>query len=249
MNHNAPIVVGISGLAGAGKTSTAESIVAGSVMTQVAGAWWDHTYFAAPLYALATIRRKTLGELSIERQLYQAMSLYMEMYVNPIYGAPTFDDLIRLVKETVDMPIPLDEDIKPRAFLQQVGLKARELNSKCFVNYTRSNIRKRFNSRSDQDKPYIMLVSDLRYPDEAEMITNHENSIIIKLNASQKVREDRIHKRDGKPMTEEQLNHESESFFDAIPENYTIETDNITLAEQSEIFRDIIIKHFNLGEQ
>jgi len=249
MNHDTPIVVGISGLAGSGKTSTAESIVAGNVMTQIAGAWWDHTYFAAPLYALASIRRKTLGELSIERQLYQTMALYMEMYINPIYGAPAFDDLISLVKDTVGMPIPLNEDIKPRAFLQQVGFKARELNSKCFVNYTRSSIVKRFNSCSDQDKPYIMLVSDLRYPDEAEMILNHENSIVIKLNASQEVREDRIYKRDGKPMTEEQLNHESESFFDDIPENYTIDTNNITLAEQSKIFSDIIIKHFDLGDQ
>jgi len=245
MNHDTPIVVGISGLAGAGKTSTAEGIVPGKIVHMPPEAVWDHMFFAMPLYSLASIRRNTLGENSIDRQLYQTMEKFLDIFVSPIYGGPSFDRLVNIVKETVAMPLPLNKDLKPREFLQDVGYLARQEDPDCFAKFMDRKIKRR-RKEFDREKPYIVLVSDLRYPNEAEMIRKYDNSLIIKLDASPENRADRLTKRDGKTMTLEELSHESESFYNEIVEDVIINTNDTTLDEQIEIARDIIVGKFNI---
>jgi len=55
-----PIIIGLAGKAGSGKTSVAESIVPkGSFDTNKYGMKWDHLFYALPLYEMASIKKNT----------------------------------------------------------------------------------------------------------------------------------------------------------------------------------------------
>jgi len=59
---NQPIIIGLAGKAGSGKTSVAESIIPkGSLDATKFGYRWDHLFFALPLYEMYSIKKNIMG--------------------------------------------------------------------------------------------------------------------------------------------------------------------------------------------
>jgi uridine kinase len=53
-----PIILGLAGRAGSGKTSAAEALCPkGSMQTTSSGIVWEHIFHALPLYELASIKK------------------------------------------------------------------------------------------------------------------------------------------------------------------------------------------------
>ena len=133
------------------------------------------------------------------------------------------------------------EGIKPRTFLQKTGDLCREHRQSCFSDWAIMKSAKMYrsyrNSLKENDivNPYAVIISDVRFENEAEGILKQPNGVLIVFDAEDETLNDRILKRDGKPLSEEQLNHHSEKQIDLIKQRAThvMKTDNMTLEEQA----------------
>lgn len=249
MNSDYPIVVGLGGLAGVGKTVTAENLVPGKMIRfdHEHGLIWDHLFFAIPLYSLASIRQTVLGELQEQRQLYQVMEKYLDLFNSPIYGGPEFAELVELAYETVEFQMPTNEDEKPREFFQFIGTdRCRMLTPDVFVSWIERTINQRFSQYVDHDYDYIALISDVRFPNEGKMIMNQPNGLVIKLDAQPEIRAKRISKRDGKEMNPEHMAHKSETAVLDMPFDIKMNTDHLSIEEQVSEVSEIIYNHFKI---
>jgi dephospho-CoA kinase len=241
-----PIIIGLAGKAGSGKTSVAESIVPkGSFDTSKYGMKWDHLFYALPLYEMASIKKNTLGHNSELRKLYALHDVLYEIYGrSTLANIPHYYSFVEKVKEIYELNIE-PEGIKPRTFLQKAGDICREHDPNCFANWAiiksnllyRQYIKDLIKSDSEDNiVPMCILISDVRYVNEAKSILKQPNGIVITFDAQQDVLNERIMKRDGKLMNAEQLSHSSEQQIDEIKEisSAIINTDNMTLEEQVE---------------
>lgn len=221
-NPTQPIIVGLCGQAGTGKTSVAKGFVPLASATEIMfddelddeqqiRIVLDHLFFAMPLYELASIRTKTEGSKSKERMKYAIHDVLADLYGrSPLYGAPRYKDLVELVKWTVKTPIDPD-DYKPRSFLQTVGMRCRELNEDCFVQWVDRKIKAASAPFINDGVAHLTFLSDLRMENEAEWVAAQPNGVLVQYTCDDEVRFDRIERRDGEPMTEDQKNHISEN--------------------------------------
>ena len=88
---------------------------------------------------------------------------------------------------------------------------------------------------TEQETPLCIIVSDVRFENEAAMIAKQPNGIIVCYEASDDVRLERMMKRDGQLMTNEQMMHKSELQMDLV-KNYAsaiIDTDGLSIEDQS----------------
>lgn len=220
MNYNPdhPIIVAFAGEAGVGKTSTANAIVPNarwySVDNPDTAIVWDHTYFSAPLYELVSIKSTIQGINTADRLLYAIHDVVYPM----LRGYCSYDDLIELVYDIWHMQIVRDENDKPRDFFQQCGDKFRGLYLNCFADQAIRTIKsghievKRDFNNADFEAPlYIGIISDLRMRNEYEAIRRQPNSIVIKLDAPDDVRRQRMIERGSRPLNETQKEHISEA--------------------------------------
>jgi dephospho-CoA kinase len=241
-NPNKPIIVGLAGKAATGKTSVAEKIVPkAKVDLGNNGIVWDHIFFALPLYELAAIKKGVIGSRQTVRQLYGIHDTLYDLFGNsPIGDVPPYEDMVSMVQAIQSMPIE-PEGLKPRTFLQKAGDECRSHDPECFckwairkanslhLSYVRSLL-------EDTDpSPFAVVVSDVRYLNEAQTILDQENGMIVCYTASDKVRNERMFSRDGRYMTEEQMNHSSELQIDDIAKvcNVVINTDDLTVEDQT----------------
>jgi dephospho-CoA kinase len=83
--------------------------------------------------------------------------------------------------------------------------------------------------------PMAIIISDVRFENEAKKILDQPNGLIICYEASDEIRNERMMRRDGHAMTPEQMNHRSEQEIDLIKEKASaiINTDNLNIAEQA----------------
>ena len=131
--------------------------------------------------------------------------------------------------------------MKPRSFLQKAGDLCRAYDEDCFAKWGVLKANKLFRSHmktpeyEDQDMPMAIIISDVRFVNEAKKILSQPNGLVICYEASDEVRNQRMMKRDGYIMTPEQMNHRSEQEIDLIKENASaiINTDNLNIAEQA----------------
>lgn len=239
-----PIIVGLAGKAGSGKTSVAEAIVPkGAFDAKTYGMKWDHLFYALPLYEMASIKNNTLGHNAESRKLYAIHDVLYEIYGrSTLANIPHYYSFVEKVKEIYELNIET-EGIKPRTFLQKAGDICREHDPNCFANWAiiksnllyRQYIKDLINSDSEDNiAPMCILISDVRYVNEAKSILKQPNGIVITFDAHQDVLNERIMKRDGKLMNDEQLSHSSEQQMDEIKQisSAIINTDNMTLEEQ-----------------
>lgn len=233
-----PIIVGLAGKAATGKTAVAESIVPkASFGNERDGIIWDHIFFAMPLYELYSIRTKIQGANVESRQLYSIHEVLYDIYGSSALGnIPKYADFIELVyaiyEESVDFA-----GSKPRSFLQKVGDYCRQYDENCFASWGIRKARKIYRENlisSEEDLPHCILVSDVRFKNEVDHILAQPNSFLIRFEASDEVRRERIFNRDNVYMTDEQMNHRSEKDLDNISQDlfHIIDSSNMTIEDQ-----------------
>jgi len=83
--------------------------------------------------------------------------------------------------------------------------------------------------------PFAVIISDVRLENEADSILKQPNGMIVVFDAEEKTLNERIIKRDGRPLSHEQMNHHSEKQIDIIKGKAThiLKTDDMSLEEQS----------------
>lgn len=239
-----PIILGLAGKAGSGKTSVAEAICPkGSVQTNTNGIVWEHIFHALPLYELASIKKNIKGYNSDSRKLFSIHEVMYEIYGKSALGMiPHYESFVSKVQEIHNLPIE-PEGVKPRTFLQKAGDICRDGYAECFCLWVifksgelyRKNIRDFLKENIDEDTPVCVIVSDVRFLNEAKSILKQPNGFLITYEASDDTLRDRIFKRDGIYMTDEQLNHHSEKEIDLVKEvsTFTINTDNLSIEDQA----------------
>lgn len=260
LNPEEPIIIGLYGAAGAGKTSVANQFVPGGVVNVVNEKILDkeyplyvldHYWFAMPLYEMASIRRDIEGEHRRDRQLYEIHRVLVDLFgKSPLYGAPPYEELCTVVHEIQRMHIPREG--KPRTFLQEVGDICRFYDPDCFTKWMMRHIRSQagyhMKSSDDWEGPmFIAFASDLRFDNEAKAIHDSPNGLVIEFVADQEVLDQRIEKRDGYVMTEEQKNHKSEA-RQVKPEHIdvTFDTTTMSLEEQFLATKEFITETLDL---
>lgn len=245
LSKSQPIILGLAGKAGSGKTSVAEQIVPkGSIESIKDGIKWDHIFYALPLYELASIKKNTMGINSKSRKMYAIHEVLYDLYGgSPIGFVPDYLDLVSLVKEIESLPIE-SEGTKPRTFLQKAGDLCRMNRPTVFAEWAIMKSIKSYRSyqKSMDDIPedymntFCMIISDVRYVNEAESILKHPNGFVICFDANQETLNERLMKRDGRLMSEEHSSHPSENQIDLIKSISTsvIMTDEMTLEQQTQ---------------
>lgn len=239
---NSPIILGLAGKAGSGKTSVAEQIVPkGSFSTSSYGIVWDHIFYALPLYELSSIRRTISGVNEDSRQLYAIHSVMYEIYgASSIGSIPHYEDFIGRVNKIKNLPIE-PEGVKPRSFLQNAGDICRDGFEDCFAKWGISKSNKIYNNyvrsidEDDIENPFAVIISDVRFENEARAILEQPNGMVICFDADQSVLNQRILDRDGRLMTEEHMSHKSEQQISIVKELATavIDTTNMNIEEQT----------------
>jgi len=237
-----PIILGLAGKAGSGKTSVAEQIVPkGSLQLVKEKIKWDHIFYALPLYELASIKTNIKGINSSSRKMYAIHEVLYELYGgSPIGFVPDYKDLVSMVTEIESMPIEND-GIKPRTFLQKAGDICRSYRPSVFEEWAIIKSVKSFRAyqktvtEEDVISPFCMIVSDVRYPGEAESILRQPNGIVLCFDAKKETLDSRLLKRDGRLMSEEHSSHSSENQIEEIKNIATsvISTDEMSLEEQT----------------
>lgn len=248
-NPEKPIIVGLAGKALTGKTSAAEALVPKArIVNSENGMIWDHIYFALPLYELASVRKMVSGSRAMTRQMYGIHDTLYDLFGgSPISNVPAYEKMIQLVRDIYDLPIE-PEGIKPRSFLQKAGDLCRAEYTDCFADWA---IRKAKSIHFDYTRslqedvdpfPVTVIISDVRMINEAEAIKNQENGILVCYTASEEVRRERMMKRDGQLMTDEQLNHISELQMDEVcaMADLVMDTDDKTIETQAALTSEFV---------
>jgi dephospho-CoA kinase len=240
MNSN-PIIIGLAGRAGSGKTSVAEAIVPkGSFSTVKYGGMWDHIFFALPLYEMATARINIQGQNEVSRRKYAIHDTLFDLYGrSPIGSIPNYDDLVDRVNKIYDLPITND-GVKPRSFLQVAGDICRDGYDDCFCKWAIYKSNKLYKDylysleEDEEKKSFYVIISDVRYPNEADAILSARNGKLVFFDAEDETLNARLMKRDGRISSPEQLAHSSEQ-SSAIVKNMAsivISTDNMSIEDQ-----------------
>jgi dephospho-CoA kinase len=240
MNSN-PIIIGLSGRAGSGKTSVAEAIVPkGSFSTTKYGGMWDHIFFALPLYEMATSRTNIQGQNEVSRKKYAIHDTLFDLYGrSPIGSIPDYDDLVDRVNKIYNLPISND-GVKPRSFLQAAGDICRDGYADCFCKwavYKSNKLHKEYINSLEEDeeeKPFYVIISDVRYPNEADAILSAPNGKLVFFDAEDATLNERLIKRDGRISSPEQAAHSSEQSSAIVKKmaSIVISTDNMSIEDQ-----------------
>lgn len=98
---------------------------------------------------------------------------------------------------------------KPRALLQQLGLKMREINEECWTNYVIRQV-----ARLPKNYDFSVVITDCRYKNELEIARKH-GFIPVLVSCPDEIRIQRLYERDGQ-VDLETLNHVSETELDGI---------------------------------
>lgn len=243
-HKNYPIILGLAGKAGSGKTSVAEALCPkGSFATESGGILWEHIFHALPLYELASIKKNIKGNNEKNRKLYAIHNVLYEIYGKTTLGdIPSYDEFVKKVNDIYSLPIE-PEGQKPRTFLQTAGDICRDGYDGCFSLWVMIKSAELYRARisslpkelEDEHPAVCVIVSDVRFVNEAKNIIKQPNGMLITFDASADVLRERIYKRDGIYMTDEQLNHKSESEIDEIKSisNFVLNTDMLSLEDQA----------------
>lgn len=237
-----PIIIGLAGKAGSGKTSVAESIVPkGSFATTKHGALWDHIFYALPLYEMLSSKVNIRGLNEESRKKYAIHQTLYELYGNNALGTiPEYNDFVTKVNQIYNLPLDPTAS-KQRSFLQKAGDICRKEYPECFCHWAIKKSVSLYKSyirslEEDEDEiPFIVLISDVRLENEAKSILKLPNGFVVYFDASQEVLNERLMKRDGAISTSEQSSHKTENELDIVKNiaSFIVDTDNLSIEEQA----------------
>jgi hypothetical protein len=238
-----PIVLGLAGEGGTGKTATADAlapVARFNVAPEKDNIWWEPLAAAAPLYEIASILQMTEGEKEFDRKAYGVHRVLVDLFGMPAYGAPSYEELVELVYDFCCMDRPPEG--KPRSFLQAAGGRVRELMPDCFPSWLGRRIQSMyafFRQEQGEVDPMPMfgvVLSDLRMENEIRFVRDTTNGVMIKLTCDFGVRQERLTKRDnGQGMTAEQRQHNTETWVASAPApefDAVIDTTSLSLSQQ-----------------
>lgn len=268
MSIDTPVVLGFAGGYATGKTSTANALAPKGRIIQPGqrhemNIFWDHFYFAMPLYRMASAARDMEGPLSLDRLRYEVHKTIIEAFNDsPLYGAPGYEELIKMVEEIVSIPVP--EDTKPREFLQRVGTDiCRAYDYDIWVKWMRREIMQKFYAFSHENKQldpccdhncrnpsmdvvpprYGVVLSDCRFVNEIELVKSFDDHVLIKFTADEQKVVELDEKRGNRTMTPEQSQHQSELALTSVPDSdydAVIDISNLDLKEQVEATKQVV---------
>jgi dephospho-CoA kinase len=152
---------------------------------------------------------------------------------------PAYDKFVEMVREIEALPIE-PEGIKPRTFLQKAGDICRQDYPECFAHWAiiKSNrLYNQFCNENDDidNSKMAIIISDVRYPNEAAAIQKQPNGIVICFDASEETLNNRLLKRDGQLPTKVQSEHASENGIEQVKKmaDIVINTDDMSLEDQT----------------
>jgi len=169
-----------------------------------------------------------------------------------IGNIPDYRHFTDLVEQIYALPIE-QEPLKPRSFLQKAGDLCRLYDPECFakwVIYKASKMHRSIisaDSYEENELPVGIIISDVRFVNEASKILGHPNGMVIYFDASDETRNARMMKRDGMLMTEAQSSHVSEQECDLVKglASAIINTDNMSMEDQASQTIQIINGYIN----
>ena len=242
IKNGQPIILGLAGKAGSGKTTVAEQIVPkGSIESTQGSIRWDHIFYALPLYEMASVKKNIVGFNEESRKLYAIHDILFDVYGGSAIGnIPSYEEFTKKVTQLQNMPIE-PEGIKPRKFLQKAGDVCREFDADCFAKWAIIKANKIYrqyikqNEDSDFESDFGIIISDVRYLNEAKSILKQPNGFVIVFDADEDILDSRLMKRDGRLMSGDELSHSSETQIDDIKEIASIimKTDLMSIEDQA----------------
>lgn len=250
-----PIILGLAGKAATGKTSVAESIVPkASFAASRQGMLWEHIFFAMPLYEFYSARTKIEGLNAESRKLFSIHQTLYELYgSSPLGSVPPYEDFVELTKKISSKPID-QYGYKPRSYLQEVGDMCRSYDSNCFAKWGITKANKLFQEytrslgEEEDELPYCVIISDVRFKNEADVILSSPNGMLIVYDADTSTRQQRILNRDGVIMTEEQMSHRSEKEIELFLDQASviIDSSSMSIEEQATQTMKIVRERFSV---
>lgn len=265
LNTNEPIVLGLAGGAATGKTSTADGLAPPARFLSLkdpAPVIWTHLFYAMPLYAMASIRKKMVGVDAFDRQCFALHETLNDLFK----GWITYEDTVETAYELASLEFPMEG--KPRTFLQKAGTEiCRAFDPDCFTKWIARKSREEYTrflgewnqllneaeargddvSLSQEYKQLGVVISDARFLNECKYVAEQPNGVLIKFATRPEVAAERIYYRDGVSMTPEQLMHQSEQELNTVPDDLfdaIIDTSDMTLKEQIQITNEIVEKKY-----
>ena len=250
-----PIIIGLAGKAASGKTSVAEQIVPKARISNPDGHMiWDHIFFTLPLYEIAGIKKTTLGYRQKDRQLFSIHEVLFDLFGgNALGNIPDYKHFTDLVEQLHHLEIE-PEGVKPRSFLQKAGDLCRLYDPEVFAKWVIYKSAKMYrtiissDNFEDNPKHVGIIISDVRFKNEADKILGQPNGMVIYFDASDETRNERMIKRDGRLMTVEQSSHRSEKECDLVKaiSSAIIVTDNLSIDEQVNKTLELINEFVNI---
>lgn len=127
------------------------------------------------------------------------------------------------LKAIAEEMFPISWQASRRRLLQDLGMKFREIEENCWVDYLLRQVH----------RYQKVVITDCRYDNEYE-ICLISNFIPAKIDCADKVRAERLYKRDGRRMTAQEQSHISEQLN--VPCDYHLDNnyDLVTLYDQIE---------------
>lgn len=218
---------------------------------------WTHYFFALPIYRIVTARQKIEGKNARDRMLYEIHEGLLDLFGrNPLYSAiKHYDDFVQLVHYIASIPCePAGE--KARTFMQEFGSLCREYDDEVFVNWIRRKVNDNYRAFQQEYPDHVypglksgVVLSDVRFSNEAEMIGTYPLGSLFCLTARPDVRYRRLEERDGHVLTEDQANHESEQSLTTIHPNLftkVIDTSEFTIKDQVAYVKQLISAEYQL---
>lgn len=237
-----PIIIGLAGKAGSGKTSVAESLVPkGSLNRLNYGIVWDHIFFALPVYEMLSAKNNIRGLNEESRKKYAIHESLYDLYGNSSIGLiPDYDSFIQKVNYIYNLPLDPHAQ-KQRTFLQKAGDISRDGYDDCFCHWAIKKSTDLYKSyiksltEEDKENPFAIIISDVRLENEAKTILKMPNGVVVYFDADQHTLNERLIKRDGKISSAKEDSHITEQQGDIIKQlaSFVIDTNNLNIEEQT----------------
>ncbi len=265
-----PVIIGLSGSAGVGKSVTANTLATPGMdyLDNIRPIVFTNVTLAEPIYEIVSIKRHIKGSdpedvrSRIMHEIHSVLDTTLNKY-------PSYDDVVELVYDIYHMDAGTIDDPKPRTFMQEVGDMCRDLYEDCFIDAALTRIQKDFTrfrhdyveilerkelakeDTSEMVSPvYVALISDVRRTNEVKRMRTRQNSALVRLSASPEVIRQRMYERDGFIMDDKQLVHPTETEANGWPEDFfdfILDTDKLTIEDQALSVYDYVIQNYATG--
>lgn len=248
MNNEQPILLGLAGNAGSGKTVVANALSPpAQVVTEDNLIIWTKLSFADPIRRMATAKQKIKGDHAWSRQCYEIHEVISDLFRSNL----TYDEVVDLVYEVANLPIE-DESQKPRTFMQYVGTDMfRKIDSDIWVKAMKRSIQRSFSLLKKETDFVGIVIDDCRFINECNYFKSQSQGILIRFDVSPEVAQERLIARDKKYISPEEMSHISEQELKLVPNDQfdaIINTDNLSLKEQVAQTKQVINTILGIGD-